>query len=683
MKRYLLLIASSVIALFFWVLPAHASTFIVTATGSGSWTVPTGVTSVQVQLWGGGGGGNANSFFSAGGAAAYVNQTGLSVTGGGTISYNIASGGAGGLSTSNAAGGTGYMSGGAGASSTVTGGGGGSTDVVVGGTTYIASGGGGAGGDFTGVSGASGSSGGAGGTGHSGFGGGGGGSGTSGGSAVSGGAGGTSGTTQTGTNGGDPGNTGGGGSSAGASGNGANGNATTGANGSGGAAGGGAGIAGANGTGSDSGGGGGGSIFVNGGAGGQAGAGGGAGGGGKIGGAGGPGKLIITYTGNFSYYRAITVTSTASVASGTNVNFPMLFGGTYSWLEASSSGGRIQNLTTAPNGGIEPADLIFVTSTPSANGSTWNCGTSLPFETENYVSSTGVINDWVSVPSVSTGTVIYACYGATGVMSDQSNPQGTWNSNYRAVYHLTAPTGTLNVYDSTANANNGTNNGSTATSSGQIDGAAQLLSASSQYIATPSVPATTTISFSVWFKSIGSPSTAVLLNTNFDGSSVPFMLCLGACGGGSYNGIAYYNGSWVRSGGGSAAATLDNNWHYIVGTDDGTALKLYVDGVLNFSGGTSGVPGANANNLDIGRYLNDGVYANGTEDEVEVYNGTLSPSWIATEYSNQNSPSTFYAVGSEQTAGGGGGGGSGEGAILFLIKWAKLLIQKAKLVIDN
>jgi len=39
----------------------------------------------------------------------------------------------------------------------------------------------------------------------------------------------------------------------------------------------------------------------------------------------------------------------------------------------------------------------------------------------------------------------------------------------------------------------------------------------------------------------------------------------------------------------------------------------------------------------------------GVMDEVRFYNGMLSNAWIETEYNNQNSPSSFYTVGQEET----------------------------------
>lgn len=69
-------------------------------TSSGSFTVPCGVTSITVQVWGGGGaggGGNDNTLNggSGGGGGGYCTQT-ISVTPGQVISYTVGTGGAGG-----------------------------------------------------------------------------------------------------------------------------------------------------------------------------------------------------------------------------------------------------------------------------------------------------------------------------------------------------------------------------------------------------------------------------------------------------------------------------------------------------------------------------------------------------------------------------------------------------------
>ena len=71
-----------------------------TTVGTSSFTVPCGVTSITVQVWGGGGAGGGGSVTSAnggsgGGGGGYCTQV-ISVTPGSTISYTVGAGGVGG-----------------------------------------------------------------------------------------------------------------------------------------------------------------------------------------------------------------------------------------------------------------------------------------------------------------------------------------------------------------------------------------------------------------------------------------------------------------------------------------------------------------------------------------------------------------------------------------------------------
>ena len=80
---------------------AWATTETITS-GSGSWQVPAGVTSVTVELWGGGGGGGAKAVSAqagrggGGGGGGYSRAT-LTVTPGSFIAYSVGAGGSGGL----------------------------------------------------------------------------------------------------------------------------------------------------------------------------------------------------------------------------------------------------------------------------------------------------------------------------------------------------------------------------------------------------------------------------------------------------------------------------------------------------------------------------------------------------------------------------------------------------------
>jgi hypothetical protein len=66
-------------------------------------------------------------------------------------------------------------------------------------------------------------------------------------------------------------------------------------------------------------------------------------------------------------------------------------------------------------------------------------GTSiLPFERETYNASTGAVNFWVNVPTVShlSDTVSYMFYGKSSVTTDQSNKIGVWDSSFKGVWHF-------------------------------------------------------------------------------------------------------------------------------------------------------------------------------------------------------------------------------------------------------
>jgi type II secretory pathway pseudopilin PulG len=372
----------------------------------------------------------------------------------------------------------------------------------------------------------------------------------------------------------------------------------------------------------------------------------------------GAGSLQLNGTGGsssgYSYARAITVTSTTSIASGTQANFPMLVSATLSSWASVSHGGHVQNLVTAPNGGTEPADLVFATSTA-------NCSSSpLSFETESYSSSTGALVDWVNVPSLSAGSVIYACYGNASVTTDQSHPSSTWNSNYVAVYHLATPTSTLNVKDSTGNYN-GTNNSVAASSTGQIDGAGAF-DGSSQYVDVAGLNNIITysaMSVEAWFwvnNISAGPNGRIMANAHTDADGTGFQFAYSSGGSDVFFGVGGVGGTGVVHMNDNGNPLTSNKWYFAAGTYDGTNLKGYVTGKdSSYAASTgSGAVKASALDLNIGRnpsYAGD--FVGGTVDEVRISKVALTPSWILTEYNNQSSPANFYAVGSEQTGSSG------------------------------
>jgi hypothetical protein len=93
---------------------------------------------------------------------------------------------------------------------------------------------------------------------------------------------------------------------------------------------------------------------------------------------------------------------------------------------------------------------------------------------------------------------------------------------------------------------------------------------------------------------------------------------------------------WRNSG--TINSISDNKWHFIVGTFDGTSLKLYIDGALvntNNSLPTNKIDGCVGGNIEIGRWWSsDPLYFRGIIDDLRIYNRALSQNEIQYLYAN-------------------------------------------------
>ncbi len=265
---------------------------------------------------------------------------------------------------------------------------------------------------------------------------------------------------------------------------------------------------------------------------------------------------------SYAYSRSITISSSSSSgASGTLSNFPMLFSGTYAWLAASSSGGNVQNASGY--------DIIFASDS--------GCMSKLNFETESYTPSTGAIVDWVNVPTLAGGTVVYICYDNRAVTTDQSDPGFTWNSNYVGVWHF--PNGTtLNASDSTSNANALTDNGATAvTGSPSLDGAAGFngVSAYMQNSNSSGQFDLSSFTWDAWVEptyaagSTGGVSPGIMGVRN--GSSARLSLHMGP----NLSSLVLYNGSKLLL---PAFSFTQNTWYHIVVAYNAGVTTVYVNG---------------------------------------------------------------------------------------------------------
>jgi len=314
-----------------------------------------------------------------------------------------------------------------------------------------------------------------------------------------------------------------------------------------------------------------------------------------------------------------------TLVPSTQSNFTVLVSVTDPALKTVANGGHVANA----NG----YDIGFYAD----SGRT----TKLKWEVEKYNGTTGNLIAWVKIPSVSstTDTPFYLFYGDPSIVTDQSDPLNTWDSNFKAVYHVGNGT-TLTATDSTGG-NNGTLVNSPTAIAGKIDGAAHFVHSSSQTIAlanSSDFPITTAWTMEAWVK----PSTDgnTVLEWGTTGNNGPHMALLG-------------NNTWRVGFWGGAAVDgtgVDlGSFHHIVGTFDGSNLRLYKDGSL-LAGPTAASPAtAPYSQGTIGSAFG-GAYWNGDIDEVRVSSAARSAAWITAEYNNQSSPGTFITMGSENCA---------------------------------
>ena len=99
----------------------------------------------------------------------------------------------------------------------------------------------------------------------------------------------------------------------------------------------------------------------------------------------------------------------------------------------------------------------------------------------------------------------------------------------------------------------------------------------------------------------------------------------------------------------SAHTFTDGVWHLFTATWNNTdgKIRVYKDGVLDIT--SSGSLQGTLSSTSYSMYISAGAggnsyYVDGDMDEVRMSASARSADWIATEYANQSSPSTFYAV---------------------------------------
>jgi len=233
-------------------------------------------------------------------------------------------------------------------------------------------------------------------------------------------------------------------------------------------------------------------------------------------------------------------------------------------------------------------------------------------------------------------------YYANSGASNQQDVAGTWNSNYKLVYHLEETSGTST--DATVNNSDGTPHGVTQDISGKINGG-DSFNGTSDYIDTLldyDLSGNGAFSIFTWAKDIPAGSKYIISQSHTITPSYASDWILGYTS----------NGLWFRSqaiGGGNQLG--GGSWHHFGFTFDGTNAKLYVDGdQYGGSVAPTGYGAVGSVKLMTRGDATSGFCA-GSLDEVRISNTNRSEDWIKTSYESQNSPSTFYTIASEESEG--------------------------------
>lgn len=323
----------------------------------------------------------------------------------------------------------------------------------------------------------------------------------------------------------------------------------------------------------------------------------------------------------------------------------MLFSGTYTYLKSQANGGDVQTA-----GGL---DIVFAAD---IGGSTI-----LNYEQVIWVATTGQVEYWVRIPSMSSSsdTVIYMLYGKAGD-SDHSNKNGVWDSHYLAVYHFGDGT-TLDLTDSTSNAHNGTNHSTTAVA-GDFGGAVNLVAASSQYVDLGNA------------LDCASKTSMTQAYLNFP-TKVRFQRVFSNLTGSAFNGYELYLGNAAGASSdpdvqaGNAGGLQETHtgtdittgaWHQVCGGWDQSgggfmSQHLVVDGAVPSQSGTGSlnVPAGNSSvNMNIGRWSGGASnYFGGKIEEARFSDAYRSDAWLLGEWNNWSSPSTFFTVSGTLVAG--------------------------------
>jgi len=272
----------------------------------------------------------------------------------------------------------------------------------------------------------------------------------------------------------------------------------------------------------------------------------------------------------------------------------------------------------------------------------------LDHEIEQYLSPSGSLIAWVNVNSLSstTNTYLYLYYG-NPITGNMERIADVWNTNFKIVQHLKETIGLH--FDSTQYDNDGTATVTLQGSAvGKIDGCDEFNGIANNIDCgnKVSLNMTSAITIEAWVYNHGSLAAYPRITDKFPAPSVYIK--------GSTDELGWYGeiGGVTRDFSFTNTIIPRNTWSHIVVTyanDVTHAIKAYLNGqvkdtITTYSGALTSTP----THLVIGNRATLDRPFDGKLDEVRISNLVRNGSWVKTCYNNQNSPSTFFSLGSEE-----------------------------------
>ncbi|WP_295794231.1 DUF2341 domain-containing protein [Mucilaginibacter sp.] len=336
--------------------------------------------------------------------------------------------------------------------------------------------------------------------------------------------------------------------------------------------------------------------------------------------------------GNYGFKKTVTLNTTTLGITSNLTNFPALLSIQDNNLIIASS---CTDKVYTPNG--PNYDFAFVDAT----------GAELNYQIESYNQTTGTLLVWVKIPTLTyaTNNGITFYYGslAPTVTHNTAFFQGTWASDYQAVYHFNESTYTGTVTDGSASGNTGTASGMSSSDlvTGKIGTAYTF--ASGKKITATTVNVAGTFTISAWVKPTTiSTDQKIMTNQAASGS-----------GTGGYK-LGIYSDNKVESESGIAItrgstpvppAVVANTWYYVQGVFNGSTLSTYINGTQYAVLSTTTAPTSTTSYyIGVGEGGNV-YYFNGLIDEARVSNVAKSTDWLKAEYVNQGNPVSFTTSG--------------------------------------